>query len=292
MLRTPAPLIGALCGTQDPSRTASRALQVSEMSSKDQSEDEAKAKARERAKAYYYANRERCLERGRAWRAANKANVKLNNDAYREKYRERELERSREWKDQNRDIMNERRRAAYAADIETERAIARERKKANYARNPQKYRDLARAERSKPDYKARQAAASRTWAERNRDRTQMAARRWYQSHLVQARIKLAVSQASRRQRSAGWASKEEIAAIYAEAAYLTRMTGRLHVVDHIIPLKGRLVSGLHLESNLQIIDRLANAKKSNKWEPIGWERPSGEVVVTPNGMPPKQLVLF
>jgi hypothetical protein len=46
------------------------------------SPDEKKARARLSARAYYYANRERCLERGRAWRAANKERVKANNAAY------------------------------------------------------------------------------------------------------------------------------------------------------------------------------------------------------------------
>ncbi len=32
-------------------------------------------------------------------------------------------------------------------------------------------------------------------------------------------------------------------------------------VDHIVPLKGQLVSGLHIWSNLQVIPKIANLKK-------------------------------
>jgi len=89
-----------------------------------------------------------------------------------------------------------------------------------------------------------------------------------------------------------WANQEAIAAIYARAALPTRTTGRIHVVDHIIPLKGRTVSGLHVENNLRIVERFENARKSNKWESLGWERPSGDVPFASGDAPPSQLALF
>jgi hypothetical protein len=66
-----------------------------------------------------------------------------------------------------------------------------------------------------------------------------------------------------------WANQEAIAAFYAKAALLTRTTGRTHVVDHIVPLKGRTVSGLHVENNLRIVERFENARKANKWKSLG-----------------------
>ena len=218
--------------------------------------------------------------------------MKSNNATYHAENRERENARSREWKNNNHESMNARRRAAYAANIEQERANARNRKNADYARNPQKYRDLARLDRSKPWRKVRQAAVSQAWAERNRNRTKATARRWYYRHLTHARLQLVISQASRRQRRALWANREAIAAIYAEAARLTRTTGRSYVVDHIIPLKGRTVSGLHVESNLRIIEQSENARKSNKWGPTEWKHLSDDMPLTARDEAPAQLALF
>jgi hypothetical protein len=259
------------------------------------STEEVKARARESARAYYYANKERCLERGRAWRAANKEKVKVLNAAYHAKYRERENARSRAWKEENREGMNARRRTVYAANIKQERAYARSRKKTRYAKNPQKYRNLARLDRAKPGAKERANAISKLWAERNRDRVKATHQRWYQRNLEHARLQLRIATAKRRRRYVSWANVEAIAVLYAEAALLTLTTGRNHEVDHIIPLKGRVVSGLHVENNLRIIERSENARKSNKWESLGWERPgasSGDSPLALGGAPPLQRVLF
>lgn len=38
-------------------------------------------------------------------------------------------------------------------------------------------------------------------------------------------------------------------------------------IDHIVPICGELVSGLHVPWNLEVIGRVPNLKKSNKWWP-------------------------
>ena len=62
-----------------------------------------------------------------------------------------------------------------------------------------------------------------------------------------------------------WSNKEEIAKIYANARILTKITGIEHEVDHIVPLKGKYVSGLHVEDNLRVILRYDNRAKSNRF---------------------------
>lgn len=68
-------------------------------------------------------------------------------------------------------------------------------------------------------------------------------------------------------RTPKWLTADElelIQALYSIAAMFTRESGIEHHVDHILPLQGTTVSGLHVYENLRIITATENLKKSNK----------------------------
>lgn len=67
------------------------------------------------------------------------------------------------------------------------------------------------------------------------------------------------------QATVAWANLDKIREIYKLRNKLTNETGIPHHVDHIIPLNGRNVCGLHVEYNLQILSEVENKKKSNKF---------------------------
>jgi hypothetical protein len=70
-------------------------------------------------------------------------------------------------------------------------------------------------------------------------------------------------------RTPNWLTADDlfiIEEVYHLAKLRTELTGIPHHVDHILPLQGKIVSGLHVPANLQVIPAKINLQKSNKHE--------------------------
>lgn len=61
-----------------------------------------------------------------------------------------------------------------------------------------------------------------------------------------------------------WINWAEVDEFYRIAVELSRMTGIEHRVDHIIPIEGCDVRGLHWEGNLEVVAVTKNKHKRNK----------------------------
>ena len=85
--------------------------------------------------------------------------------------------------------------------------------------------------------------------------------RWAKENPGLANAKNAKRHAAKLQRTPAWANSKAITTFYAEAAALGLQ------VDHVIPLRGKLVSGLHVHNNLQMLTHSANSSKGNRYAP-------------------------
>lgn len=107
-----------------------------------------------------------------------------------------------------------------------------------------------------------------SWRSRNPENVKAinarAGKKWAANNPGKRMASVRARQLSKIQRTPRWADLQEIARIYEECARVTVESGVKHEVDHIYPLQGETVSGLHVHQNLQIITRTQNRSKGNK----------------------------
>lgn len=142
------------------------------------------------------------------------------------------------------------------ACVECNRENAARRRKTH----PEQTRASVLAAHLKYDYSESHRRADRNWRLANPARVQAYSRQSYaKSDPVYWRVKRAERRARLKQQMPVWADKTAIVKIYEKCPFG-------HHVDHVIPLRGRSVSGLHVESNLQYLTARANHRKHNRFE--------------------------
>lgn len=120
--------------------------------------------------------------------------------------------------------------------------------------------------RDHPDYMKyyRQArkenvkAINDRWAETNANKKREQWRNWSKKNRDKQKIKHQFEKAEKLKRLPSWADRNAIAEFY-------RNCPEGHHVDHIIPLRGKNVSGLHILENLQYLPAKENMSKGNKF---------------------------
>jgi hypothetical protein len=90
---------------------------------------------------------------------------------------------------------------------------------------------------------------------------------WKLNNPTQVKASTTARKRKHRQATPKWLTskqKAEIRQLYEMAINMTKTTGEQYVVDHIVPLRGNEVCGLHVPWNLRVITQEENLLKSNK----------------------------
>jgi hypothetical protein len=134
------------------------------------------------------------------------------------------------------------------------------------AANPEKRREMNLRGRSSERGRERARRKARQWYEENKLRAYATSREWKERNKDRLAPMAAARQAARRDRRPAWQSRSEMVCFYESARRVSRCLGIPHQVDHVVPLFGKLVSGLHVPGNLRVIPASINQKKSNKFD--------------------------
>ncbi len=154
-------------------------------------------------------------------------------------------EKMQAWRTANPDKVNAQKRAYCKANTEQVKAW----KSAEQKRN-----------------RAAANARNQRYAETHREQLRAKNAAWAQANPGKCTAKAARRRASLLQATPSWADHDLMDSYY-ELASIYREHAQLEVeVDHVVPLQGKKVCGLHVHSNLQIIDSLTNKSKSNNFD--------------------------
>tara|TARA_R110002126_G_scaffold259879_1_gene402853 strand:+ start:204 stop:734 length:531 start_codon:yes stop_codon:yes gene_type:complete len=126
-------------------------------------------------------------------------------------------------------------------------------------------------------------AKAQEWRDKNPEVLKKAIQRWreknptkqseiYKDWAIRNKSKVAEKwmrrDASKKHRTPSWLTEDEkirIRCYYQVAAMYNREGLDTYHVDHIVPLQGKTVSGLHVPWNLQVLPAKLNQQKSNRF---------------------------
>jgi 5-methylcytosine-specific restriction endonuclease McrA len=115
--------------------------------------------------------------------------------------------------------------------------------------------------------KEKKSVINKASAERNREKRNEQSRLYKKRNKGIVNSRNAFRRASVRQATPPWLTqdqKQDIRSMYTLAQKFEKAFDANYHVDHIVPLNGENVCGLHVPWNLQILEQKVNLKKSNK----------------------------
>jgi len=110
------------------------------------------------------------------------------------------------------------------------------------------------------------AANSSRWRKENPEKSREHYKNWRRKFPEKKNALDSLRRATLALRTPAWADLGKIRDVFRVAKQMQRDSGVRMSVDHVIPLKGEVVSGLHVHENLRIIPFVENCQKSNSYK--------------------------
>jgi hypothetical protein len=193
--------------------------------------EKVKAYQQSHAPEYYKRNAERIRERNSAYHEKNRDKKLAQMKAYYKANRDEMIAKSSLYSKQNREACNLHKRKWYSQN------------------------------------KAKHRLSVIKWTDKNRERVNSYNRNWWKARPDRLTERWGARRARKLLATPKWLTENhwlEIRAYYQLSNKLFNETGIKHHVDHIIPLRGATVCGLHVPWNLQVIPANDNLRKSNR----------------------------
>lgn len=190
-----------------------------------------------------------------------------NNAYHREHYlknREKVLERTQRYKEENKEKVKQ-----FLADWYQRNREHVLNRCAEYRKNPdvlkrEKERSAAYYDARKKEIQAKRKEALLADMERQHKLTEYQRQHYRENkHLYNARV--VKRRRAKDNQTPIWADLQKIKEVYELAQMMQETTGEQYHVDHIIPLQGKNVCGLHVAENLQVVPAKVNLQKAAKF---------------------------
>jgi 5-methylcytosine-specific restriction endonuclease McrA len=114
--------------------------------------------------------------------------------------------------------------------------------------------------------KEKSRACKGKWQANNPQKKAISQRLWLDNNAAIHTAKEAKRRATKLNATPKWVDLNAIKTEYQLAKWCSDVTGEFYHVDHIIPLNGNGVCGLHVPWNLQILPAKINLQKGNRYE--------------------------
>jgi hypothetical protein len=228
------------------------------------SEEKRKAYMKAYLQEYNKKNKEKLVEAKAIYYLKNKEKINEKNRKYHHAHKEKLNEVSKNYYYEHKEKLNEKSRTYHQENKEQLSAKNKHWREQNKEKRKQYLKE------NKDKLLPKIIEYQTSYYELHTEKLKEKSRLYAKENPEKMNAQKAKRKAARLQRTPTWLTQEQLKRIevfYLEAKELEAQTGIRHHVDHIIPLRGKLVSGFHVPENLRVITASENCRKRNRYEP-------------------------